>query len=237
MMRKLNLILLVLGILLISGCSAPNSVETPTGEETSSKDVVIYQTEPEISPEGVDPGIAGPPKPVASDSFESEPISEEFTEPAETDIHEAEITSPPVVSEPTHPKQESPKETLPQQSQEAPATPTVPTVPAEPAKPTEPEPTQDTEPVPEETKESETEFDVSKWVSFAKEYGLKLGLSYDDSATDCWDNPILASSKSIYLERDITSRLNRYANGGMTAFCVWAELRSDGRYDIYIGYA
>jgi len=65
----------------------------------------------------------------------------------------------------------------------------------------------------------------------------QVGLSYDPQATSCWDNPIIASSKSIYLERDITSRLSRYVREGMTAFCVWSEPLADGRYNIYIGYA
>ena len=54
----------------------------------------------------------------------------------------------------------------------------------------------------------------------------------------CWDNPITAGSHCIYLERDITNRLNRYSNdGSITQVWVWAEDRGDGSYDLYIGYA
>lgn len=105
----------------------------------------------------------------------------------------------------------------------------------EPAPDPIPEPTP--EPEPEPTPEPEPAFDISYWVSFAKSYGKQVGLSYDAQATDCWDNPIIASSESIYLERDITSRLKRYVREGMTAFCVWSEPLADGRYNIYIGYA
>ena len=60
---------------------------------------------------------------------------------------------------------------------------------------------------------------------------------YYATATDCWDNPIVASERSQYLERDIRSRLELYRADGMTYFCVWAQLRTDGGYDLYIGYA
>ena len=106
----------------------------------------------------------------------------------------------------------------------------------DPAQNPDPEPTQPpqtSEPAPE----PEPVFDVSVWVSFAQSYGQQIGLSYDSTATDCWDNPILARAKSIYLERDITSRLDRYVRYGYTAFCVWSEQLPDGRYNIYIGYA
>lgn len=74
------------------------------------------------------------------------------------------------------------------------------------------------------------------WVDFAISYGQQIGLEYDASATDCWDAPITASGQSKFLERDITSRLNRYLDRGMTGFSVWAEIRSDGKYNLYIGY-
>lgn len=91
-------------------------------------------------------------------------------------------------------------------------------------------------PEPEITEPEILEFNIQKWIDYAISYGQQLGLAYDFSATDCWDNPIIASDQSKYLERDITSRLNRYLNRGMTGFCVWIEVRTDGKYDFYIGY-
>ena len=65
-----------------------------------------------------------------------------------------------------------------------------------------------------------------------------VGLALDSGAVYCWDNPITAGSHCIYLERDITNRLNRYSNdGSITQVWVWAEDRGDGSYDLYIGYA
>ena len=66
-------------------------------------------------------------------------------------------------------------------------------------------------------------------------YNQKFDLS---SATDCWDNPISAEQGCIYLERDINSRLKRYAEDeSITDICIWYECIGTGSYLIYIGYA
>ena len=85
---------------------------------------------------------------------------------------------------------------------------------------------------------TEKSFDVSYWVSYAKEYARSVGLEANSSASDCWDNPISANSKCKYLERDIKGRLNRYAKDeDITQIWVWAEKTSADSYNIYIGYA
>ena len=85
---------------------------------------------------------------------------------------------------------------------------------------------------------SQSEFDIQYWISFAKEYAISIGLSLDSAAIDCWDNPIGANSRCIYLERDIKSRLNRYAKDeDITDVWIWAEPIDNDCYDIYISYA
>lgn len=82
------------------------------------------------------------------------------------------------------------------------------------------------------------EFDIQYWISFAKEYAVSVGLTLDSTAVDCWDNPIGAGVHSIYLERDIKSRLNRYAKDeDITDVWIWTETTGNKCYDIYIGYA
>ena len=90
---------------------------------------------------------------------------------------------------------------------------------------------------PSEPEPEQSVFDISNWIAYAREYGQTLGLTYDETAIDCWDNPIIASGRSQSLERDIRSRLELYQADGMIYFCVWAEPRADGAYDLYIGYA
>ena len=85
---------------------------------------------------------------------------------------------------------------------------------------------------------SQSEFDIQYWISFAKEYAISIGLSLDSAAIDCWDNPIGAGAHCIYLERDIKSRLNRYAkDDDITNVWIWAVSTGNDCYDIYIGYA
>ena len=84
----------------------------------------------------------------------------------------------------------------------------------------------------------QAEFDINYWIAFAKEYAISIGLILDSEAVDCWDNPIGAGAHCIYLERDIKSRLNRYAKDeDITDVWIWAESVGNDCYDIYIGYA
>lgn len=105
-----------------------------------------------------------------------------------------------------------------------------------PAVPTDP-PMQETEPSAAE-EPAEPEFDIQTWIDYAKAYAESVGLRPESSAVDCWDNPISAGAHCSYPERDIQSRLNRYARDeDITDVWIWAEARSDGKYDLYIGYA
>lgn len=163
-----------------------------------------------------------------------EPVSTEAVDPADSmpneDKHESgpAISSEPV-SAPTESKAPTPEEdrqapVLPEKPEKAESPKEEPSVPAI----TEPEPT----PKPEPT------FDIDCWISYAKSTAVSLGLTLDSSATDCWDNPITAKPTCIYLERDINSRLNRYAmDGEITAVWIWYECVGTSSYLIYIGYA
>ena len=103
------------------------------------------------------------------------------------------------------------------------------------AAPTDP-PMQETEP-PAAEEPDEPEFDIQTWIDYAKAYAESVGLRLESSAVDCWDTPISAGAHCSP-ERDIQSRLNRYSRDeDITDVWIWAELRPDGRYDLYIGYA
>lgn len=89
-----------------------------------------------------------------------------------------------------------------------------------------------------QTTTQKTDFDIERYVSFAKDYALSVGLELDSSATDCWDNPITANPSCKYIERDIKSRLNKYAKAeDISAVWIWAEKTGSESYNIYIGYA
>lgn len=107
----------------------------------------------------------------------------------------------------------------------------------EPPAPTPAPPVATPEPV-QPTPEPVPSFDIGYWISYAQSYAQGLGLRLESSAVDCWDNPIGAGSHSTCLERDISSRLNRYANDpDITDVWVWYESTGENNYNIYIGYA
>lgn len=95
---------------------------------------------------------------------------------------------------------------------------------------------QETTPAPEEP--AVPEFNIQTWIDYAKTYAVSVGLRLESSAVDCWDNPITAGAYSTCPERDITGRLDRYSRDeDITDVWIWAQARSDGSYDLYIGYA
>lgn len=90
----------------------------------------------------------------------------------------------------------------------------------------------------EPTPEPVPSFDIGYWIGYAQSYAQGLGLRLESSAVDCWDNPIGAGPHSTCLERDISSRLNRYANDpDVTDVWIWYESIGENNYNIYIGYA
>ena len=119
------------------------------------------------------------------------------------------------------------------------ATPTPPpaATPAPTPAPT-PEPPASTPAPGELTPEPVPSFDIGYWIGYAQSYAQGLGLRLESSAVDCWDNPIGAGPHSTCLERDISSRLNRYANDpDITDVWIWYESTGGNNYNIYIGYA
>ena len=82
------------------------------------------------------------------------------------------------------------------------------------------------------------EFDINYWISYAQNYAQSIGLTLDETATECWDNPISANANNENIGTDIEGRLNRYKIiEGFTSVWIWAEKISDTQYELYIGYA
>ena len=232
-MKKL-IIYLFCCVVLVSmvGCggnTAPPPTESPT---TTVSETVI--TEPPL--ETIPPVTAVEPT-------EKDPVTtereEQVTEPTvvatePTTIQPTEettTTTSTVEEKSTSPMEETVPSTTPQLTEKE-TTETEPhedelKVETEPSKVTDLEPT-----------EKPTPFDIDHWIAYARSYAESKGLVLSDTAVDCWDNPIRAGAHCIYLERDIQSRLNRYAKDeGITDVWIWAEATGNDCYDIYIGYA
>ena len=213
MKRKIAIFLLCL---LLCGCTAVRD-ETRTPEcKAGDQSEVAAPLVPKLSevPTTREPRHTNPTPEATEPQAETEPQT-----PGEL----AAPTQPPTPTK--NPQSTQPSSTLPSTAEPTEPAPTELTPSAEPTEPpTEPS--------------TEPPFDIDAWVNFAREYAVGLGLVLDSAATSCWDNPILASAQSRYLERDLKGVLEDYASApDITQVWIWSELRPDGRYDIYIGYA
>ena len=234
-MKKLIILLLCCVVLLsMAGCginTAPPPTESPP---TTVSETVITETPLETTP---------PMTAVEPTEKEKEPVTTEnedqvteptgvATEPTTTRPTEETTTTTSAVEEnATPPIVETVTSTTPQLAEKE-------TTKTEPHKDelkaeTEPSKVTDLEPT-----EKPAPFDIDNWIAYARSYAENKGLVLSDTAVDCWDNPIRAGTHCIYLERDIQSRLDRYAkDGDITDVWIWAEAMGNDRYDIYIGYA
>lgn len=211
-MKKAKIIV-ALGLLTfsLSGCANAErfEVSAPSSQETVTTEPAQSTVPQESTAVSVSESTEIPAERIAEPNpVETKP---EISAPAKE-------KAPPTVSSPT--ETTPPKVSEPEPQEEPAETP-----PQEPELPAAEEPT---EPV----------FDVQTWIDYAKAYAESVGLRLESSAVDCWDNPIDAAADRIYLERDICSRLNRYAAAEtITDVWVWYEAVGANSYLIYIGYA
>ena len=215
-MKKLLILCALLLAALLSGCAAEPSQGQTAGNTSKAP------TPQEETPASFEP--------VSTDSSAHTKAPTEAADPAACTSNEDKRESGAAISsEPVS----APTESNAPASEEAKQPPVLPEKPKETESPTEePSVPAITEPEPEPA------FDIEHWISYAKSTAVSLGLTLDSSATDCWDNPITAKPTCIYLERDISSRLNRYAKDEeITAVWIWYECVGTSSYLIYIGYA
>ena len=214
-MKKIIILLIAL---LMSACSALKLAETLSSmqtEPTASETTVAETAAPEET---------------------TEPIPKETGTVIETQKEEPPA---PIIIE--RPEQNATSEITTETITETTTEPTVtPKTPAETFKENRPTELPETVETPSEsvTEPPKAEFDVNYWISFARSYALQIGLEIDPTAVDCWDNPSTANADCIYLERDLTHRLDRYnCDDDITAVNIWAESLGNENYLIYIAYA
>ena len=187
---------LVLLALSLSGCANVDrsEVSAPSSQET----VMAEPAQSTVPQEQATVSVSGSTEVPAEITAEPEPVE---TKP--------EVSTP--AKEETPPTVSSPTETTPPKA-------------SEPEPPTEPMATQPQEPEsPAEEEPTEPAFDIQTWIDYAKAYAESIGLRMESSAVDCWDNPISVGTHCSYLERDIQSRLNRYARDeDITDVWIWA---------------
>jgi hypothetical protein len=238
MKTKIAVLFLVGLMCLTTGCSNTSPItKEPAPVSSSESKEVPDQAKPTQATEKTEAE-----KPQSAAQKEAEPTAEATVGVSErnTQIETVPAQRESGTTPPTQPSEPPQKSDTPERQPET----TAPTAPPETEPPTPPateapKPTEQPQPTEPPTQEpTEPAFDIGYWISFAKGYAESVGLTLNSGAVYCWDNPIDADSGCIYLERDIQSRLNRYAaDEDITDVWIWYESVTANRYRIYIGYA
>ena len=228
MKSKIAVLFLIVLLCLTLGCSNTSQIaEQPAPVSSSESNKAPYQSETAQATE----------KTEVEQPRSTEPKDDDRSTEATAGVLDSSIQTKPASEQPnsgTTPPQVSEPSKTPDESERRPET----AAPTEKEQPTPPATEESTPPEPPKEEPTEPVFDIDYWINFAKSYAESVGLTLNSEAVYCWDNPIDADAGCIYLERDIQSRLNRYAaDADITDVWVWYESVSAGSYLIYIGYA
>ena len=195
------------------GCNA-NSEPDKKAVESSSANAIVDITQAEDLFEKTE-----------SEAVEKSTFAEETTQTTTAETGTEKVPNETIFSQTTtantEPKQDTHTQTEPPKSEKS-----------------EPEITTNTVSEVTTAVEQIEEFDINYWISYAQNYAQSIGLTLDETAIECWDNPISANANNKNIGDDIENRLNRYKNVyGFTSVWIWAEKISDTQYELYIGYA
>lgn len=235
MKSKIAVLFLIVLLCLTSGCSNTSHIaEQPAPVSSSGSNEAPSQAETAQATEKTEVEQPRSTEPKDDDHSAEATVSVSESDTQTTEVPDQADHSTAVLPQPSEPEKKTDEsERRPETA--APTEKEQPTPPAtEESKPVDqPQPTE-----PPKQESTEPAFDISYWIGFAKSYAESVGLALNSEAVYCWDNPIDADVGCIYLERDIQSRLNRYAaDADITDVWVWCEPVSADSYLIYIGYA
>ena len=195
------------------GCNA-NSEPDKKATESSSANAIVDITQAEDLFEKTE-----------DETVEKSTFAEEKTQSPATKIDTEKVSKEPIFSQTTTANTEPKQDTHTQKEMPI-------------SEKSEPEITTNTVSEVTTAVEQIEEFDINYWISYAQNYAQSIGLTLDETATECWDNPISANANNENIGTDIEGRLNRYKNvEGFTSVWIWAEKISDTQYEFYIGYA
>ena len=213
-MRKIVIFTMILTLIFaMASCTLHNEPDTEVSEKTSANTINEITTAEESLEKA------------ENETVEESICAEDTTQPHTTEIDTKKVSKEPITASKRTIKDERKEEFLPQN--EPPQN-----------KISEPEITIKTDLEISTVTEQIEEFDISYWISYAQNYAQSTGLTLDETATECWDNPISANANNKNIGTDIESRLNRYKNiENFASVWIWAEKISDTQYEIYIGYA
>ena len=213
-MRKIVVFTMILTVIFaVAGCTLHNEPDTEAAEKKSANTINEITTAEKLS------------KKTENETVEKSTFIVETTQQTNTKIYTEKVSKEPIITSATTDKSESEEYTKFQNK---------------PPKNEKSAPEITTNTVSEVTTAVEQieEFDISHWISYAQKYAKNIGFTLDETAIECWDNPISANANNKNIGADIESRLNKYKNvEGFTSVWIWAEKISDTQYELYIGYA
>ena len=234
MKSKIAVLFLIVLLCLTSGCSNTSHIaEQPAPVSSSGSNEAPSQVETAQATE----------KTEVEQPRSTEPKGGDNKTEATVSVSESRIQTKPVSAQPDSgitPPQASELSKMPDESEHHPEA----SAPSEKEQSTSPETEepksadrpQPTEPPKQEP--TEPAFDISYWIGFAKSYAESVGLTLNNEAIYCWDNPIAAGTNCQYTERDIEGYLNRYAkDSDITDVWIWYEQTGTDSFAVYIGYA
>lgn len=213
-MRKIVIFTMILTVIFaMAGCTAHSEPGKNAVVSSSSNAVFDIAQAEELSEKTI------------NETVDKSTFAEETTQTTTAETGTEKVPNEPIFSQTTtantEPKQDTHTQTEPPKSEKS-----------------EPEITTNTVSEVTTAVEQIEEFDISYWISYAQNYAKSIGFTFDETATECWDNPISANANNKNIGDDIESRLNRYKNvDGFTSVWIWAEKISDTQYELYIGYA
>ena len=213
-MRKIVIFTMILTVIFaMAGCTAHSEPGKNAVVSSSSNAVFDIAQAEELSEKTI------------NETVDKSTFAEETTQTTTAETGTEKVPNEPIFSQTTtantEPKQDTHTQTEPPKSEKS-----------------EPEITTNTVSEVTTAVEQIEEFDISYWISYAQNYAKSIGFTLDETATECWDNPISANANNKNIGDDIESRLNRYKNDdGFTSVWIWAEKISDTQYELYIGYA
>lgn len=215
-MRKTVIFTMILTLIFGTvGCTVHSELDKKA-VESSSTNAVIDTTQAEELTEKTE-----------NETVEKSTLAEETAQPTTTKTDTEKVSKEPIFSQATAANTEPTQDTH-TQKENAPLS----------SKKSEPKITTNTVSKVTTSVEQIEEFDISYWISYAQDYAQSIGLTLDETATECWDNPISANASNKNIGADIESRLKRYKNTEeFSSVWIWAEKLSDTQYELYIGYA
>ena len=213
-MRKIVIFTMILTVIFaMAGCTAHSEPDKKATESSSANAVIDTRRAEELTEKA------------ENETVDKSTFVEEKSQSSATKIGTEKVLNEPIFSQTTtvstEPKQDTHTQTEPPKSEKS-----------------EPEITTNTVSEVTTAIEQIEEFDINYLISYAQNYAQSIGLTLDETATECWDNPISANANNENIGTDIEGRLNRYKIiEGFTSVWIWAEKISDTQYEFYIGYA